>query len=88
MLDLVENINYCNTAEHVPEAVRSTHVIQEHTRATFRRLPRQSLPKTVLKVLIGESTKYLNYFPYKGGVSHHRIILPSKMECLPYLPVK
>ena len=43
VLDLVETslgakINYCNRAEHVPEAKRNNRVIQERTQATFHQL--------------------------------------------------
>jgi hypothetical protein len=35
----------------------------------FHRLPYQALPKLVLKILVLESAKKLNFFPPKGGIS-------------------
>ena len=77
-------VNYCSTAEHVPEAERNNRVIQERTRATFHRLKYPSLPKKALIVLVMESTKSLNYFPPMGGVSPyyspHMILHQQQLE--------
>lgn len=67
VLDVVEtslgaNVNYCNTAEQVPEAERNNR---------FSRMYSSYIPSTSLKVLVMESTKCLNYFLPKGSVSNY-----------------
>ena len=75
VLDVVEtslgaNVNYCNTAEQVPEAERNNRF----SRMYSSYIPSTSLsvpPKIDLKVLVMESTKCLNYFLPKGSVSNY-----------------
>ena len=62
-------MNYASAHEHVPEAERNNRVIKERIRATFHRLPYKALPKVMMEVLAMESTKKLNYFPPKNGLS-------------------
>ena len=64
-------VTYWRTAEHVPEAESNNLVIHERTRETFHRLPCQFLHEAALIVLVIVSTKCLNYFPPKGGVSDY-----------------
>jgi hypothetical protein len=73
-------INIASAQEHVPEIERTHRVIKERARAMFHRLPYLTLPRTALKILVMESTKKLNFFPPKGGVSQAlspRMILPK-----------
>ena len=62
-------MNFANPQEHVPEAERNNRVIKERVRATYHRLPYRHLTKTMVKVLVSESAKKLNFFPAKHGVS-------------------
>lgn len=62
-------VNYASAQEHVPEIERSIRVIKERVRATFHRLPYLKLPPVMIKILVMESTKKLNFFPPKGGIS-------------------
>ena len=64
-------MEYCATNKHVPEAERNNRVLKERIRAAFHRLPFQALPKQVLKVLVMETARKLNYFPAKYGISQH-----------------
>ena len=81
--------NYANPNDHVPEAERNIRVLKERIRATFHRLPFTSLPKLMLKILVMESAKKLNFFPAKGGVSPyysprallHRVGLDYDKHC-------
>jgi hypothetical protein len=57
------------SARHVPRAERNNHVIQECVRAAYHRFPCTHLPRTLVKFLVMESTKKLNFFPNKYGVS-------------------
>ncbi len=73
--------NYANAQEHVPAAERNNRVIKERVRATFHRLPYTHLPRTMIKVLVMDSAKKLNFFPAKNGVSPYyspRMILHQK----------
>ncbi|KAI2506113.1 Reverse transcriptase (RNA-dependent DNA polymerase) [Fragilaria crotonensis] len=62
-------MNFANAQEHVPEAERNNRVIKERVRATYHRLPYRQLTKTMVKMLVSESAKKLNFFPSKNGVS-------------------
>ena len=83
--DLDIDMNYASAQEHVPEAERNNRVIKERVRAAYHRLPYQSIPKVMIKVLAMESTNKLNFFPPKGGISPYyspRMILTN--EALDY----
>ena len=64
-------INYTSAQEHVPRAERNHRTIKERVRATYYRLPFKHLPRIMVKYLVMESTKKLNFFPNKNGVSKH-----------------
>jgi hypothetical protein len=64
-------VNYAAAQEHVPRAERNNRTIQERVRATYHRLPYDHLPRTLVKYLVMESTKKLNFFPNKNGVSKY-----------------
>ena len=64
-------MNYAAAQEHVPRAERNNRTIQERIRATYHRLPFEHLPRILLKYLVVESTRKLNFFPNKHGVSKH-----------------
>jgi hypothetical protein len=63
--------NFTSAKEHVPEAERNNRIIKERVRAAFHRLPYKKLPKVMTQILVMESTKKLNFFPPKGGVSSY-----------------
>ena len=64
-------INYANPGDHVPEAECNNRTIKKRVRATYHQLPYSSLTKTMVKYLVSESTRKLNYFPAKHGVSDY-----------------
>jgi hypothetical protein len=63
--------NFANPQEHVPEAERNNRVIKERFRSAYHRLPYKALPKIMVKMLVMESAKKLNFFPPKGGISQY-----------------
>ena len=64
-------IHYAAAQEHVPRAERNNRVIQERVRAAYHRFPYTHLPRILVKFLVMESTKKLNFFPNKNGVSKY-----------------
>ena len=64
-------MNYANAQEHVPEAERNNRTIKERFRAQYHRMPFKAIPKVMIKALVMEVTKKLNFFPPKGGVSKY-----------------
>jgi hypothetical protein len=63
------NMNYASAQEHTPRAERNNRVIQERVRAGYHRFPFTHLPCILVKYLVMESTKKLNFFPNEYGVS-------------------
>ena len=64
-------VNYASAQEHVPRAERNNRTIKERIRSTFHRLPYNNLPKIMVKYLVSESAKKLNFFPSKNGISKY-----------------
>jgi hypothetical protein len=64
-------MNYAAAQEHVPRAERNNRVIQERVRSAYHRFPFTHLPRILVKFLVMESTKKLNFFPNKNGVSKY-----------------
>jgi hypothetical protein len=62
-------MNFANPQEHVPEAERNNRVIKERIRATYHRLPYRRLPRTLVKILVLESAKKLNFLPARHVIS-------------------
>ena len=56
---------------HVPEAERNNRTLQERVRAAYHRLPYDALPKAIMKVLVSEAARKLNFFPNRHGISPH-----------------
>ena len=69
--DLDITMNYASAQEHVPEAERNNRTIKERFRSHFQRLPYKNIPKVMIKALVMEATKKLNFFPPQGGVSQY-----------------
>jgi hypothetical protein len=61
--------NYASAQEHVPEAEHNNRVIKERIRAIYHSIPFNNLPRILIKALVIEATRKLNYFAPKGGVS-------------------
>jgi hypothetical protein len=79
--ELGVNVNYANPQEHVPEAERNNRVLKECVRAAYHRLPCNCLPRLLVKTLVTESAKKLNFFPAKNGISQYyspRMILHER----------
>jgi hypothetical protein len=75
-------VNYASPQEHVPESERNNRVIKERIHATYHRLPyHDRLPRIMVKVLVDDSAKKLNFFPAKNGISQYyspRMILHQR----------
>ena len=74
-------VNYASPQEHVPEAERNNRVVKERVRATYHHLPYERLPRIMIKVLVDDSAKKLNFFPAKNGISPYyspRMILHQR----------
>lgn len=74
-------MNLSNPQEHVPEAERNNRTIQERVRACYHYLPYYHLCKTLVKMIVMESAKKLNFFPARHGVSKYyspRMIIHRK----------
>jgi hypothetical protein len=69
--DPIIKVNYATANKHVPRAERNNRTIQERVRAAYHCLPYDDLPRTMVKYLVMESAKKLNYFPNKNGVSKY-----------------
>ncbi len=63
-------MNFANPQEHVPEAERNNRVIKERVRATYHRLPFTHLTKMLVKMLVTESAKKLNFSPRRTVRPH------------------
>ena len=74
-------MNYAAAQEHVPRAERNNRVVQERVRANYYQLPYDTLTKILVKYLVSESTRKLNFVLAKHGLLKHyspRIILHQK----------
>ena len=64
-------MNYATAGEHVPRAERNNRVIQERIRANYYQLPYNTLTKTLVKYMVTEASRKLNFVPAKHGISKH-----------------
>ena len=64
-------VNFSSPNEHVPKIECSICVIKERIRATYYCLPYKQLSRIMLKILVSEAARKLNYFPSKNGVSQY-----------------
>ena len=69
--DLGVTMQYSPSQAHVPEAERNNRVLKERIRATYHRLPFKALPIKVMKLLVMETARKLNYFPNQCGISQY-----------------
>ena len=66
-------MNYAAAQEHVPQAEQNNCVIQERIQEAYHRFPFPYLPRILVKYLVMKSTKNLNLFTNKQGVSKYFI---------------
>jgi hypothetical protein len=59
--------NFTNPDEHVPEIERINQLLKERIQSVYHRLPYKQLPRLMLKILVSECAKKLNFFPAKHG---------------------
>ena len=71
VIDNMEKVvmNYANSLDHVPEIERHNRTLKERFRAKYHLLPYKNLPKTLVKYLVFEECRALNFFSAKGGIS-------------------
>ena len=62
-------MNYANPQDHVPGAQRNNGLIKEGVRTGYYRLPFKHLPRVMIKILVTESAKKLNFFLEKNRIS-------------------
>lgn len=62
-------VNVTSANEHVPDIERSIRTIKERIRATVNELPFNKMTSLMWKYLVMETTRKLNLFPAKNGVS-------------------
>ena len=67
----VINMNYASAIEHVPRAERNNRTIQERVRSNYHQLPFVHLPRILVKYMVIEAAKKLNFISTKNGVSKH-----------------
>ena len=70
--------------EHVPLVERSIRTVKERNRATIHGNPFKLLPRVLIKSVVQECTRQLNFFPAKGGCSEYysprEILHEEKMD--------
>ena len=62
-------MTFADPQDHVKQAERNNRTIKERVRATFWRLPFESLPKILIRKLVQQVTQKINYVCPKGGAS-------------------
>ena len=60
--DSVINMNYANAKEHVPRVERNNRTIRERVRASYYQMPYKHLPRILVKYMVSEAARKLNYF--------------------------
>lgn len=82
--------NIASAQEHVPIVERSIRTLKERCRATLHGNPYNLLPRVLIKSVVQECTRQLNFFPAKGGCSAyyspreimHEIKLDYTTQCM------
>ena len=69
--DPVIKISYANPQDHIPPAQRNNRVIQERIQAMYHYMPYEHLPRILVKYLVMEAARKMNYFPARYGISKH-----------------
>ena len=63
------DMTFADPQDHVKQAERNDRTVKERVRATFWRLPFESLPKILIRKLAQQVTQKINYVCPKGGIS-------------------
>ena len=77
----VIKMNYAGAQEHVSRAERNNEIIREQDHLNYHQLPYTHILRILVKYMVSEAPKKLNYFLGKYGVSKHyspRMILHKK----------
>ena len=69
--DPIIKMNYSNAQEHVSRTERNNSTIRERVRASYYQIPYKNLPRILVKYMISEAARKLNYFPAKHSISQH-----------------
>ena len=65
------DVNIANPEEHVGDVERLNRKIQEKFRTKYYHLPFKAMPEVIINDLACFTTKAMNLFPVKGGVSSY-----------------
>ena len=78
-------VNFASAREHVPQAERNNWKIQEWIQSTYCHLPFNHLPRIMIKYVVMESCKEINFYPAKHGVlkyfSPRMILYQENIDC-------
>ena len=78
VLDPIINMNCANSKEHVPRSKWNNRTIRERIRVSYYQSLYMYLSRILVKYMVCEVTRKLNYFTAKYGVSKyysHRMII-------------
>ena len=64
-------VSYTTEQEYLPRSERNNRIIKETIRAIYDRIPFIHLPKIMIKYLVTEIIRKLNYFPNKNRISNY-----------------
>ena len=64
-------MNYVAAQEYVSRAERNNRVIQERVGANYYQLPYETLTRVLVKYMVTEASRKLNFFPAKHQISKH-----------------
>eukprot|EP00957_Ditylum_brightwellii_P175170 13336220-Ditylum_brightwellii.AAC.1 len=64
-------MNYASAQEHVPRAELNNRTIEEQVRYKYHCSPFNHIPQIMLKYIVSEQARKLDYFPVQHGVSKH-----------------
>ena len=62
-------MNYAVSQEHLPLAEYNNQMIQERMLASYHRFTCDHLPRIMVKYMVLEAAKKLDFYPNKNGVS-------------------
>jgi len=64
-------MNYASADKHVPCAERNNRTIKKRVRTIYHRLPYEHLTRTMVKYLVMEATRKINFALNKNGISKY-----------------
>ena len=78
-------VNFANVQDHKPKAERNNRTIKEGFRTAFHQTPHSTMPRLTMQELAELTTKHLNCFPAKHGMSKccspHVIVNQEPIDC-------